>query len=170
MATVTIKGIQIKLNGIEENQPGFQQLVRTLNLLPHAHLRVFPTITVGDRPARGGGGSQPRSEPGGAFIRINRSCFNSSWNSGRYNETLLHEIGHIIDWEYNCMRVMSRNNPTGYNILLAHRHSGATHGASEHYADAYATYFKWGYSNSRMGARLQPLLTSEAFYWMTLCN
>jgi hypothetical protein len=167
MATINVKGIQITIDGLEQNQPNFQQLVRTLNLLHPAHLRLLPTITVGNRPVRGGGGSQARSQPGGAFIRINSSCFNSPWNQGSYNETLLHEIGHIIDWEYNCMQAMRTNNPAGFQALMQHSHRGATQGPSEHFADAYATYYKWGHHSGRLGARRQPLLTSEAFNWMT---
>ena len=90
-----------------------RQLLQTLELMPDEHVWRLPVITVGNRPAEGGGGSAHEGMPGGPYIRLNKSCFSSSWNSGNYNYTLLHECGHIIDWSHGCMRAMRRANPTG---------------------------------------------------------
>jgi hypothetical protein len=163
MAIIDVKGVPVTINGLDETQPSdlphLEQLERSLNLLPVAHLKHIPTIAVGNRPPRGGGGSANPSMPGGPYIRLNRNCFNSSWNQGSYNYTLLHEVGHIIDWAYRCMERMRRTDPRAYRVLLQHPHRGATQGPGEHYADAYADYF----SGRRLGERLEPLRQSAAF-------
>ncbi|MEO1994554.1 MAG: hypothetical protein ABGZ17_04695, partial [Planctomycetaceae bacterium] len=87
-----------------------RQLLRTVELMPAQHVRQIPRITVGNRPSQGGGGSAHEGMPGGPYIRLNKSCFDSRWNSGLHNYTLLHECGHIIDWAYGCMRTMRRAN------------------------------------------------------------
>jgi len=144
MATIIANGVSVTVNGLEAQGADFSKVEHTLRLLPTAHIRKIPPITVGDRPSRGGGGSATSMMPGGPYIRLNSSCFQSAWNHGHNNYTLLHEIGHIIDWAYGCMETMRRQDQSGYAALLIHPHHGATHGPGEHYADAYADYFSRG--------------------------
>lgn len=178
MANVVVKNVSIEIVGADEHGSaprrarrgcGMQsaQLVRTLDLLPASHLRLLPTITIGDRPpatdhprSYGGGGSANRFMPGGPYLRLNWRIFDAPWNSGLYNETLLHEVGHFVDWGFQCMEVMRREDPAGYRALLDHAHEGRTHGPGEHYADAYADHFK----GKRMTeARRAALLGSAGF-------
>lgn len=157
-----VKGIfiQIDYNSTQVTDVQIRQLLRTLDLLPPGHLRQIPTITVGDRPPRGGGGSAHRGMPGGPYIRLNRTCFHSAWNRF-HNYTLLHETGHIVDWAFHCMTHMRGSDRTGYNALLQHPHSGATQGPGEHFADGYADY----YSGKRMSAaRRNAIENSRAFH------
>jgi hypothetical protein len=144
MAIVNIKGVKIIINGVDPGTPEFQQLVTTLKLLPFNHLIHIPTIAVGSQPPRGGGGSASRTMRGGPYIRLNRTCFRSEWNRGAHNYTLLHEIGHIIDWEFGAMASLHTTNPDGHRALMDHHHSGATQSPGEHYADGYADYFAHG--------------------------
>ena len=162
MATVYPRGWPVIIEGLDDDATHLQQLARTLDLLPVAHVAKLPTITVGNRPDRGGGGSASRTMPGGPYIRLNVTCFSSSWNRGFYNYTLLHEVGHIIDWEYGCMANMRRTDHAGYQALLRHPHSGATQGDGEHYGDAYADFFCYGPSRLSQ-ERLDALVGSTAF-------
>ncbi len=151
--------IQIDYNNTQVRPDQIRQLLRSLERISPDHLQHVPTITVGNRPPGGGGGSAHSGMPGGPYIRLNKNCFNSSWNQGMYNETLLHEVGHIVDWAYDCMNHMRRENPAGYQALLNHPHRGRTQGPGEHYADAYAAY----HLGRRMShARREALLTSRA--------
>lgn len=151
--------IQIDYDNRQVRPDQIRQLLRTLELISPDHVQHVPTITVGNRPPGGGGGSAHSGMPGGPYIRLNKNCFNSSWNRGAFNETLLHEVGHIVDWAYECMTHMRRENRAGYNALLSHPHRGRTQGPSEHFADAYAAYHL-GRSMSR--TRREALLSSRA--------
>ncbi len=116
--------------------------------------------------------------PGGPFIRLNRMVFDRRQrpvNAGAYNYTLLHEIGHIIDWAYDAMSGLRSTDPDGYRALMAHTHVGATQGPSENYADGYADFFFRGGRRDRssvphgwvlpqrMDRRLDAIIHSRAF-------
>ena len=156
---VDISGVTIEINGADESQQ--EVLTNTLERLWVHHLKILPPITVGDRPHRGGGGAAHSGMPGGPYIRLNRSCFQSSWNQHGYNYTLLHEVGHIIDWTFDCIQHMRREDNQGFRVLLAHPHSGATQGWSEHYADAVADWYA-GHPMSE--ARRHAILFSRGFF------
>jgi len=157
-----VKGIFIEIDydNTQVTDDQVRQLLQSLDLLPPSHLPHVPTITVGNRPAQGGGGSAHSGMPGGPYIRLNRSCFNSPWNSGSNNETLLHEVGHIVDWAFDCMRHMRIDNPAGYRALLRHPHRGRTQGPGEHFADAYAHHYM---GRQMSNERRNALLTSRAY-------
>lgn len=138
-----------------------EALTGTLGRLWVHHLQLVPTITVGDRPARGGGGAAHSGMPGGPYIRLNRTCFQSSWNRRGYNYTLLHEVGHIVDWAFNCMQRMRREDNRGFRALIAHPHSGATQGWGEHYADGLAD---WYARKPMSDARRNAILFSRGFF------
>ena len=144
MAKVIVHGVPLQVDGVAPGGAELRQIAATLELLPPSHLRHLPTITVGDRPPRGGGGSAHAGLPGGPYLRLNRTVFDPRErpvNAGAFNYTLLHECGHLVDWAYGCMPWLRRYDPIGYAALLAHPHRGATQGEGEHYADAYADYF-----------------------------
>jgi hypothetical protein len=167
MANVVVNGMTLRIEGAdvsgERVGQQMQQLRDTLALIPPAHLVRLPTITVGHRPSRGGGGAANSIMPGGPFIRLNVKCFDprtSPWNR-LYNYTLLHEAGHIIDWSYNAMTLLRTANPEGFRALMGHPHRGATQGPSEHYADGYADYLL---PTGRIsGLRYDAIVTSAPF-------
>jgi len=157
-----VNGVQINMvyDADEVTDANIRQLLNTLALLPARHLEQLPTITVGNRPRRGGGGSAHSGMRGGPYIRLNSGIFSRHWNQGPYNETLLHEVGHIVDWAYQCMQHLPSEDREGYQALLADPHGGATQGPSEHYADAYADYYL---DRSMSDARRRALLSCSAF-------
>ena len=168
MAIYQIHSIPIEINVARRavdlvTEAQISQLVQSLNRLPDEHLRRLPTITIRYYAEYAGGGSHlDRDEPEHSFIRISYRCFQSSWNRPltEPNQTLLHEVGHIIDWNYSCMGYLRSNHRTEYQALLSHAHSGRTSGAGEHYADAYKDYFV---GTLRSGLRYDALIHSPAF-------
>ncbi len=178
MTTHNVKGVRIEIIGADEHgrapgalrtASGMQtaQLLRSLDRLPREHLVLLPRITVGERPpatdhprSYGGGGSAHRGMPGGPYLRLNWRIFQAPWNQGFLNNTILHEVGHIVDWAYGCMDALRIEHRTHYRALISHPHSGRTQGPSEHYADAYADYF---IGHRMSNARQEALLASRAF-------
>ncbi|MBW1787813.1 MAG: hypothetical protein JRK53_14510 [Deltaproteobacteria bacterium] len=156
---IDISGVTIQIDGADEAQ--LEALTSTLGRLWVHHLQIVPPITVGDRPPRGGGGSAHSGMPGGPYIRLNRTCFQSEWNQHGYNYTLLHEMGHIVDWAFDCIRHMRREDLQGFRALIAHPHSGATQGWGEHYADGAADW----YARKPMSeVRRNAILFSRGFF------
>lgn len=90
---------------------------------------------------------------------------NGTWNPGNLNYTLLHEIGHHVDWHFGCMSWIEAHNETGFAALMAHPHEGETQGDGEHFGDAYADYF--AHPQRLSDARRQALLSSPAFAYLT---
>jgi hypothetical protein len=156
---VDISGVTVQINGADDEQ--LEVLRSTLARLWVHHLQILPPITVGNRPARGGGGAAHSGMPGGPYIRLNRTCFESSWNQHGYNYTLLHEVGHIVDWAFDCMRHMRREDRRGFRALITHPHSGATQGWGEHYADGLAD---WYAEKPMSEARRNAILFSRGFF------
>lgn len=178
MPVFQVKATSIEIVGADEHGHGpgrarrgcgmqTAQLLRTLDLLPVGHLRLLPRITVGERPpssgnpgSYGGGGSAHHAMAGGPYLRLNWRIFDAPWNRNMYNETLLHEVGHFVDWGFQCMTTMQREDRAGFDALVAHPHSGRTEGPGEHYADAYADHFK---GRNMSAGRRRALLNSSGF-------
>lgn len=152
MATVTVNihGVPISVTGAGEAgvRRGEQltQLVRTLKRLPVQHLQQVPPITVGDRPdtnhGGGGGSAAPCPACPRGYIRINRRVFDPAIrevNRGRVNVTLLHEIGHVIDWAYQCVANAAAEDR---QTLWFRGYDGHTHGPGEYFAVAYAQMYR----------------------------
>jgi len=149
--TLRVKSIPVTVDFQRSITPVQREaLLRTLNLLPPEHLDELPTIVIGDRPAGGAGGAVPPWGPGGPLIRIHVNRFGASFNS-TYNLTLLHEIGHIMDYAYKCIPVPRRTGHYFYqqsehraDLNLFRRraregwHEGDTQGENEIYADLYS--------------------------------
>ena len=170
--TRLIKGIPIIINGVDEHghRVGGQlaQLVATLERLPRRHLEHVPPITVGNRPLEGGGGyalpGQYAGSPYG-FIRLNYDVFDGgqrSWNIGRINVSLLHEVGHVIDAAFECTSQMAAADR---RILHDLDYRGRTHGPGEHFAQAYSKFYSE--PPTITAERREVLLRSPAFAGMT---
>jgi hypothetical protein len=143
--TLTINNVEVRF---DFQRPITEQhhaiLTKTLKLVPVANLRRLPLVVVGDRPppSRGGaGGAVPSGQPDGPLIRINVRRFDEPHNRA-FNQTLLHEIGHMMDYEYNCILGFYRRPENRPHLALlrhhARRYDGTTQGENEVYAVAYA--------------------------------
>ena len=165
---LTVKGVPVAFDFQRPvNATQRETTMRTLNLLPVSHLQTLPTIVVGDRPPQGGG-AVPASGPGGPLIRMNVARYRASFNQHHLN-TLLHEIGHIVDWTNHCIGSFYRQ-PANLPCLRLFRrraplHVGTTGGEQEIYADAYSGLFR----RARSILGLDWMNTSE-LYAAVLCS
>lgn len=144
MEETQIRGVRVRFRN-PLTSDALLSLNRTLVVVPAAHLRllrqidVLPPANFGVRNDDGeidttyaGGGS------GIGWPRVSELCFviTERPNNVPLNLTLLHEIGHVMETHFSCLRFL----PPDHRRVLdsvpiptdAH-----THGPTEHYAIAY---------------------------------
>lgn len=151
MTPVTVEGVRITMYSstdrtVPPNDRQRQIIIDTLRLIPSIHLRrVFgmpseSTYIQVSKPRCGphsGGGN-------GAFIdqnwvKLSANSVNQGYN-GRFNVTLLHEFGHLVNHAYSAMRWLRSNDREAFILLSNTRHEGSTQGAREAFADCYMIY------------------------------
>jgi hypothetical protein len=108
----------------------------TLKLLPVEHLRAIAAGHIrlsraGDTPSNGGG-----SDPA-PWIRVSARSLTAA---RVHSFTLLHEMGHIVDYHYGAMRTLRATHPRLYRILSATAHNGRTQFDGEKFADCYMIF------------------------------
>lgn len=129
---------------------------RTLDLVPEAHLRLFvgrghlQVSRPGSSPQRGGG-----HDPGTPWVRLSSDCLDNSYNV-RFNVTLLHEIGHVVDAGFQAMATLSRTHRQLYRLLSSTRHQGPTQGSSEAFADCYQIFLVSEVGGTHISHPAQP--------------
>lgn len=150
-----------------------------LRLIPPTHLRDFDQqggfiqfSRRGCPPARGGG-HNPGPNP---WIRLSHACLAKGYNA-TINATVLHEMGHIVDSEYNAMESIRAADREGHQLLAHTRHEGTTQGPGEAFADCYMIYLitqrahrpyrhladRTAYQGNNATRRFEALLRSSAF-------
>lgn len=129
-------------------------VVPTQHLLRIRQIDVLPPLMLGSDPNYAGGGS------GLGYPRLSELCFSRHHRPNNFprNRTLLHEVGHILDHAYDCLRALT---PEHQATLRAIRipPSARTHGAGEHYAIAYQQVMSGGASDAVRAA----VFASRAF-------
>lgn len=132
----------------------------TLALVPNEHLlrisliEVVPPQNFGHGPNYAGGGS------GLGYPRLSELCFSRRHRESNFpiNLTLLHEIGHILDHQLDCLE-----NLTGVHRATLEAipipSSARTHGDGEQFAIAYQQVITGGASEEIRAA----VLASRAF-------
>lgn len=124
-------------------------MIRTLELLPESHLSdVVAQNIIKIRPnLRVGGGSGQEG-----YIYISPYSLDNSYNQ-LHNQTLLHEIGHKVDYHYHAIDNMTALR----QAFMRHvHHEGGTQSASEAYGDCYMDYFHRGLVAFSGGFEHQP--------------
>ncbi len=142
----SVRGVQVPIRVPKErteppSTEQFRLILRTLELVPLPHLRLFSVprahIQVSRRgcaPMRGGGsGGEAR------WIRLSAASLGAQHNRN-VNVTLLHEMGHIVDTAYRGMRWLEQNDRAGYRLLADTGHDGATDFDGERFADCYMIF------------------------------
>jgi hypothetical protein len=147
------------------------RIQRTLERLPTAHLRVIQPIRLVIGRRCNGGGSLPCRDASGnpgprACFTLSYECFRDQTDSGAFEcsgspsaargenngswdenkqvlGTLLHEIGHFIDYHYAILDNLHElaKKDCRYCAACPSCYNGGTIGASETIAEAYMTYF-----------------------------
>lgn len=113
---------------------------RTLALVPTQHLQLlsnpgYVQVSKSGCSPRKGGGNGGKSR----WIRLSSASLNERYNRA-YNVTLLHELGHIVDFHYSAMTTLQKQDPEGYRLLVNTPHRGKTSFSGEHFADCYMIY------------------------------
>ncbi|WP_103654342.1 hypothetical protein [Agarilytica rhodophyticola] len=153
-------------------------LERTLQAIPGAHLDCLQYIQIRDRNDYAGGSTNrarniwPTTRPGSRnyWIMLDIDSFdpvqrpiNNRPNGLHY--TLLHEIGHVVDWSTNNFRWIRRNDRVGYHLINARHHSSRfTNHSQEKFADTYADLFFYPRGRNQQRDRcIEVILNSPAF-------
>jgi hypothetical protein len=137
---IEVIGIPITLCVHSHQRPSparIQVIEATLRLIPAGHLRVIAAGHIrlshpNDTP-RSGGGSDPAP-----WIRLSAVSLAAA---RVHSPTLLHEMGHVIDYHYGAMRTLRGTHPRLYNVLNSTAHTGRTQFDGERFADCYMIYF-----------------------------
>ena len=179
-------GARVDIKVHPRNRPSPQQiqaLSAAVRLVPTPHLRDFDQrggyiqfSKPGCTPTNGGG-HQPGSDP---WIRLSHACLSNRYNAS-INVTFLHEMGHIVDAQYNAMAALQRIDPEAYRLLASTRHEGATAGPGEQFADCYMIFLlrvkaqvpyqhpadRAAYQGAAARSRFEALLMTPAFSFWT---
>lgn len=176
--------IELRPGRFTVNNDMITRLENTLRILPAQHLRTLQYIEIRDRQLDDGaeyaGGStnearttSPDTPPGtrNYWIMLDIDSFdprhraiNNTDNGLHY--TLLHEMGHVVDWSTRAFRWMRRHRRTsGYHRVMGRTHnSRLTNGGQEKFADAYADLFFYPRGlNGRRDLTVEAILRSPAF-------
>lgn len=137
---IEVIGIPITLCVHSHHRPSparVQVIETTLRLIPAGHLRVIAAGHIrlshpNDLP-HSGGGSDPAP-----WIRLSAVSLAAA---RVHSPTLLHEMGHVIDYHYGAMRALRGTHPHLYDVLNSTAHRGRTQFDGERFADCYMIYF-----------------------------
>lgn len=177
----------IPLEGLPLTEDQRDRLELTLRLLPAAHLRALTRIVIRDRQVVDEDTGERREYAGGStnavqegwrrmapgerqfWIMIDIDSFDPHQRAinarpGRKHYTLLHEIGHLVDWSFGAFRWIQAHDPAGYAAIARAPHRGITPGAQERFADAYADLWFYPPERTRDDPRIQAILRSPAFH------
>ncbi len=179
-------GARVDVKTHPQHRPNQQQLhalSAAVRLIPTPHLRDFDQrggyiqlSQPGCTPYRGGG-HNPGSDP---WIRLSHACLREGYNTS-VNVTLLHEMGHIVDAQYDAMHALQRIDQHAYHLLASTRHEGATAGSGEQFADCYMIFLLMvkartpyrhpaepaAYRGAAARSRFEALLMTPAFHYWT---
>ncbi len=132
-----IQGVRVRFrNGI--NHVAVGNLTQTLLIVPREHrslltqIDVLPPANFGHGPEYAGGGS------GVGWPRLSELCFDTHYRPNNFprNLTLLHEIGHIMENEYDCLSHLAPEHRRVIDNVTIPATAHTT-GPTEHYAIAY---------------------------------
>jgi hypothetical protein len=94
-----------------------------------------------------------------------------------YSPTLLHEMGHVVDYQFKAMDVLKFTHPRLHLILKNTPHAGITQTDGDRFGDCYMIYFltqvagvphvsraaQAEYRGAERDTRFSALLSSVAF-------
>ncbi|SHJ39074.1 hypothetical protein [Aquimarina spongiae] len=144
-SSISVNGVTVPVFNANDTQK--RNIEQTLSRVPSEHLNSIPRIIIvsEDGPnhflshPRRGGASWRCSPANRADEWIKLSAYSlSERRNQRVNFTLLHELGHFIDRDYN---ILSGHREEARRYLRETNYSGHTQGAGEAIAQGYMYYF-----------------------------
>lgn len=137
---IRVSGVPIHLCVHSEHPPAadrIEVIKKTLALLPIPHLWVINyghiRLSHTGHPPANGGGSDPAP-----WIRISAVSLAAART---FSPTLLHEMGHVVDYHYHAMQTLRSTHPILYRVLRNTAHNGSTQFDGERFADCYMIFF-----------------------------
>lgn len=173
---IHVIGIPIRLCVHPHHRPSTDRIKiieTTLKLFPADHLRVIAAghlrLSHPNDAPRNGGGSDPAP-----WIRLSAVSLAAA---RVHSPTLLHEMGHVIDYHYSAMRTLRGTHPHLYDVLNSTAHTGRTQFDGERFADCYMIFFLTqvagvphahpaaprAYQGSARDTRFSAMLSTPAF-------
>lgn len=151
MSEYIIGGVELRRFGGSSHPPDeahYEILKRTIGLVPPEHLTGLNRVEARRprQPPTRGGGHNPHQK----VIRLSAASFSESHNRV-VNQTFLHEMGHIVDFNFRCLaQIRSFSTNAGHPLradaaalLSTPIHSSRrTHGPGEIIADCYQILFR----------------------------
>ncbi|AUC54086.1 hypothetical protein CDO87_13280 [Sagittula sp. P11] len=176
----------IPLEGLPITAEQQERLSHTLRCVPADHLRSLQRIVIRDRQVRDERSGEMREYAGGSTNAAQRGWRDLSPHQRRFwimldidsfdprqrpinnrpggkHYTLLHELGHLVDWSYGALSWIMRNDPEGFRLLARQPHTGITQGTQERFADAYADLYFHPPERTRDDPRIRCILQSPPF-------
>lgn len=150
MATIFVHGSPVEIrahrslqrHNLELTKAQFGAMERTLSVLPSHHVTKLARIEIRQRAGAGGSANaMPDGTTGPThFVVLDIDTFLSPWNNtgNRLLYTLLHEMGHVVDWSFGAFRQIRQTDRAGYDIICERVHHGRTQNQQEKFADSYA--------------------------------
>lgn len=161
MSHVFVHGLPIEIrahrslqrNRLELTKEQFRRIALTLGVLPAHHVASVARIEIRQRAGAGGSANaMPDGVTGPThYVVLDIDCFASAWNNTENGliYTLLHEMGHVVDWSNRAFPWIRRNDRAGYDIICQRVHHGRTQNQQEKFADSYADIHFPGASGAR---------------------
>ena len=174
---VPVGRVELRNGNFTIDLPRKQRLERTLSILPQQHLRGLQYIEIRDRRDYAGGStnvarySWPTTEPGRRqyWVMLHIDSFEPGRRAinnrpGGLHYTLLHEMGHVVDWSTGAFRWIQQHDRAGYLLIRSRSHTGAitTH-EQEKFADTYADLFFYPQGDRLRDDCIRVILNSPAF-------
>ncbi|MEP3346142.1 MAG: hypothetical protein ABJN34_00785 [Litoreibacter sp.] len=150
MFSVFVHGVRIEVrahrslqrNNLELTKMQLHRIETTLQVLPAHHLSPLARIEVRQRAGAGGSAnSMPDGSIGPThFVVLDIDTFVSPWNNTDNGllYTLLHEMGHVVDWSHRAFTYIRQHDRAGYDAICRRIHHGRTQNQQEKFADSYA--------------------------------
>ena len=152
------------------------RLERTLSILPPQHLHGLQYIEIRDRQNYEGGSTNVASDTwpttpasrSNYWVMLDIDSFDprfrpiNNYPNGLHY-TLLHEMGHVVDWFTDSFRWIRQHDRTGHRLLTRRHHTGRTSGQQEKFADTYADLFFYPQGIQERDACVRVILNSPAF-------
>lgn len=174
---VPVGRVEVRTGNFTIEPSDKQRLERTLSILPQQHLRGLQYIEIRDRSDYAGGSTNvashpwPTNGPGQRqyWVMLDIDSFDPrqrqiNTRPGGLHYTLLHEMGHVVDWSTGAFEWIRRHDHAGYRLIASRSHSSRfTTGAQERFADTYADLFFYPQGNRLRDDRIRAILNSPAF-------